>query len=196
MIDSLCDQAWGKDAAVVGLYCDFLAQQEQSTTGMLGAILKQLVNRGRIPKHIREAFQEAKREFGGRSPRVSDLVEILKKTVAPLRRVYICINALDESVPKHRWELLQKIIPESPNTRVFLTGRPHIDDEITKCFGKAVRIPISPTQDDIKSYLEMRLDRDTDSNAMDDALRADIMRVISEKISEMYAISSVPPMKD
>jgi len=43
----------------------------------------------------------------------------------------------------------------------------------------------------------MRLDRDTDPNAMDDVLRADIMRAISEKISEMYArISSLYPMKD
>ena len=38
---------------------------------------------------------------------------------------------------------------------------------------------------DIKSYLEMRLDRDTDPNAMDDELRADIMRIIPEKILEM-----------
>ena len=98
------------------------------------------------------------------------------------------MDALDESTPKHRRELLEslrEIIRGSPNTRVFLTGRPHIDDEITKCFGKVVMISLSPTQDDIKSYLEMRLDRDTDSNAIDDALRADIMRVIPEKISEM-----------
>ena len=60
-----------------------------------------------------------------------------------------------------------------------------IDNEITKSFGKVVRISLSPTQDDIKIYLEMRLGRDTDPNAMDDALRADIMRVIPEKISEM-----------
>jgi len=56
VIDSLCDQAKGKDIAVVGLYCDFLAQQEQTTTGMLGAILKQLVSRGAIPEYIRGAF--------------------------------------------------------------------------------------------------------------------------------------------
>ena len=84
---------------------------------------------------------------------------------------YICIDGLDESVPKHRRELLeslQKNVRVSPNARVFLTGRPHIDDEVMKCFSKAVRIPISPAQDDIKSYLEMRLDHDTDPNAMDD----------------------------
>ena len=133
MIDSLCDQAGGKGVAVVGFYCDFLAQQEQSATSMLGAILKQLVLRG-IPEHIREAFQKAKKEFGGRSLRIPDLVEILK-TITSLLRVYICIDALDESTPKHRRELLESlrgIIRVSPNTRVFLTGRPHIDDEITK----------------------------------------------------------------
>jgi len=171
----------------VGLYCDFLAQQEQSTTCMLGAIIKQLVRRGGIPEHIREAFREAKKEFGGRGLRVPDMVEILKKTIASLPRVFICIDALDECTAKHRRELLkslQEIVRISPNIRVFLTGRPHIEDEILKYFSGALRIPLSSTDADIKSYLKMRLDGDTDPNAMDDVLRADIMRIIP-KISEM-----------
>ena len=172
----------------MGLYCDFLAQQEQSTASMLGAILKQLVSRGGIPEHIREAFQKAKKEFGGRGLRLPDLVGILRRTIAPLERVFICIDALDESAPKHRRELLEslrEIVQVSSNTRIFLTGRPHINDEIMKCFGEVVRIPIVPAQEDIRSYLEMRLDGDTDPRAMNDELRADIMRVIPAKISEM-----------
>ena len=155
---------------------------------MLGAILKQLASRGDIPEHIREAFRKAKREFGGRGLRLPDLVEIMKKSVTALARVFICIDALDESTPKHRRELLEslrEIVWGSRNTRIFLTGRPHIDHEIVKFFSEAVRIPISPTHGDIQSYLEMRLDGDTDPNAMDDELRADIMRIIPEKISEM-----------
>jgi len=54
-----------------------------------------------------------------------------------------------------------------------------------RCFSEALRIPFSPTHADIKSYLEMRLDRDSDPNAMDGELRADIMRIIPAKISEM-----------
>ena len=77
------------------------------------------------------------------------------------------------------------MIAVSPNIRVFLTGRPHIDDEIVKSFGEALRIPLRPTDADIKSYMEMRLGGDTDPKAMDDELRADIMRIIPEKISEM-----------
>ena len=188
MIDSLCDRAGEKDIAVVGLYCDLLSQQEQSSTTMLGAILKQLVSRGGIPEHIRRAFQKAKKEFGGRGLRLPDQVEILKRVITSLQRVFICIDALDESTPQRRRELLeslQEIVRTSENTRVFLTGRPYIDDEITKCFSKLVRIPVSPTRDDITSYVKMRLDCDTDPYAMDDNLRADIMRVIPDKISEM-----------
>ena len=188
MIDSLCDQAAGKDIAVVGLYCDFLAQQEQSATSMLGAILKQLVNRGEIPGHTRVAFQKAKREFGGRGLRLSEMVEVLKKAIVSLHRIFVCIDALDELAPKYRLEFLeslQEIVQVSSNMRVLLTGRPHIGEEVMEYFNKAVRIPISPTQGDIKSYLEMRLKRDTTPKAMDPQLRADIMRVIPEKISEM-----------
>ena len=188
MIDSLCDQVVGKDIAVVGLYCDFLTQQEQSTTNMLGATLKQLASRGGIPEHIQEAFRKSEKEFGGRRLRLLDVVEILKKTIASLQRIFICIDALDELAPKHRRELLgslQEIARASPNIRILLTGRPHIDDEIVEFFSKAVGIPISPTRNDIMSYLDMRLKHDTTPKAMDDELRADIIRVIPEKISEM-----------
>jgi len=154
---------------------------------MLGAILKQLMNREGIPEHIRRAFHRAKREFGGRSLLLPDMIEILKETITSLLRVYICIDALDECTAKHRRGLLdslRKVARVSPNTRVFLTGRLHIDDEIGKCFAEAARAPISSTHTDVKNYLEMRLDGDTDPNVIDDELRADIMRIIP-KISEM-----------
>ena len=187
IIDSLCDRSGDKDVAIVGLYCDFVAEQEQSATNMLGAMLKQLVSRGGIPQHMREAFQRAKKEFGGRGLLLSDMVEIVKKTVAFVPRLFICIDALDESPSKHRRELLgslQEIVRVSPNTRVFLTGRPHIDNEVVGCFREALRIPLSLTYGDIMSYLEMRLNGDPIPNAMDDELRVDIMRIIPEKISQ------------
>ena len=151
-------------------------------------MLKQLASRGGITGHMREAFRKAKKEFGGRGLLLPDMIDILKKGITSLPRVFICIDGLDESAAKRRRELfesMQEIVRVSPNARIFLTGRPHIDHEIVKFFSKAVRIPISPTHGDIQTYLEMRLDGDTDPNAMDDELRADIMRIIPEKISVM-----------
>ena len=150
-------------------------------------MLKQLASRGGIPRHIREAFRRAKREFGGRGLLLPDMVDIVTKTITSLPRLFICIDALDESPSKHRLELLgsvQEIVRVSTNTRVFLTGRPHIDNEIMKCFSEALRIPLSPTHGDIMSYLEMRLKVDNNPHATDDKLRADIMKIIPEKISE------------
>ena len=190
VIDSLCDQAKKEDIAVAGLYCDFLAQQEQTTINMLGAILKQLVGRGDIPKDVRKAFQEGKKEFGGRGLRYADLMGMLRIAIGSLRQVFICIDALDECLPKNLPELLKSlgdVVRESPRTRIFLTGRPHIMEDIHKYFTKVVVIPISPNKDDIRNYLEMRLDGDADPEAMSDDLRADIVRIILEKVSDMCA---------
>ena len=171
----------------MGLYCDFHSQQEQSTTNMLGAMLKQLASRGGIPEYIRKAFREAKKEFGGRGLQLPDMIATLKKTIKFPLRLFICIDALDECTLRHRQELLEslrEIVRTSPGARVFVTGRPHINDHIVGCFGKALRIPLSPTHGDIMDYLKMRLKGDPDPHAMDDELRADIKRIIPEKISE------------
>ena len=154
---------------------------------MLGAMLKQLASRGGIPEHTRKAFQKAKKEFGGRCLQLPRMVDALKKTITSLPRVYICIDALDECTPKHRRELLdslREILRVSPGARVFLTGRLHIEQEIGECFSEALRIPLSPINSDIKSYLEMRLGGDSIPNSMDNELRGDIMRIVPDKISE------------
>ena len=195
MIDSLCDQAGEKNQAVAWLYCDFLAHQEQSVTAMLGAILKQLVSIGEMPENIRQTFRK---RFSDRGLRLSDIVGMLKATISLLPPVYICIDALDESTPRSRQELLmslQSIVRGSPSTRVLFTGRSHVQEEVKRCFAKTIIIHVSPTGDDIRVYLGVRLDRDTEPDAMDDDLRKDIMRIIPEMVSEvLVAISSTSTM--
>jgi len=188
VIDWLCDQVGDREIAVAGLYCDYLSQEEQSATNMLGAILKQLLEEGGIPELVRQAFRKGKRGFGGRALRLSDVMEILKATIASLPEVFICIDGLDECLPKNRQELLQslqEIVRASRSTRVFLTGRPHIRDEIRRYFAEAITIAVVPTPRDIEIYLKMRLDKDPTPSAMDSNLRAEIMRVIPRTISQM-----------
>ena len=189
MIDSLCDRAGKEDIAVAGLYCDFLSQQDQTVSNIMGAVLKQLVGRGDIPSYLREAFQKAKKEFGGRRPQLEDLMEMLRTLIASLPRVFICIDALDECLPKCLPDILgclRDISQESPSTRIFFTGRPHVREDIQRYFAMVAVIPISPNKDDIRNYLEMRIDGDAEPEAMSNDLRADIVRVILEKISDMY----------
>ena len=188
VIDWLCDQVRDRDIAVAGLYCDYLAREQQSATNMLGAILKQLFERDEISGSVRQVFREGKKRFGGRAVRLLDLLELLKAVIALLPEVFICIDGLDECLPNNRQELLeslQDIAQTLPTTRVFLSGRPHIRDEVTRYFTEAIMIEVIPTIRDIERYLKRRLDRDSTPGAMDDNLRAEIIRVIPRKISQM-----------
>ena len=197
MIDSLCDQAKEENTAVAGLYCDFLSQQEQTITNIIGAILKQLAGRDSVPNYIRGAFQKAKKEFGGRGLRLAEMMGMLRIAIASLPQVVICIDAPDECLLGYLPELLESlrdIVRESPSTRIFLTGRPHVGEDVRRYFTSAVVIPISPNTDDIRNYLEMRLDLDGEHEAMSSDLRADIVRVILEKISDMYVGLLVFPL--
>ena len=185
MIDNLCDQAGEKEMAVAWLYCDFLTNQEQSAAAMLGAILRQLVTLGGIPEDIRERFQK---RFPDRGLRLPDMVGMLKTAISLLPPVYICIDALDECTSKSRQALLgslRDIVRGSPSMRVLFTGRSHVADEVKKYFAEAIIVSVGPTGDDIRVYLDARLDRDTEPHAMDDELRRDIMRIIPETISEV-----------
>ena len=87
VVDRLCDETEDGDIVVAGLYCDFLAQQEQTITNMIGAILKQLVGREEIMKDVREAFQKRKQGFGGRRLLLADLMGMLRIAIPLLPQV-------------------------------------------------------------------------------------------------------------
>ena len=144
-------------------------------------------------EHVQKAFQKAKNEVGGRALRLPDMVQMLKEVVVALPQVFICIDALDECLPKHLLELLvslKDILQESPRMRIFVTGRPQVRTEIPRHFAGNVMVPISPKTHDIERYLEKKLEMGTESDAMSHTLRAEIMRVIPQRISGMYVAES------
>ena len=180
--------------AVACVYCDFHGQEEQSATGLLGSLLKQVVNALEpVPDEVQRAFENSKGGVGGRRLLLPDIVEMLVRSLSRLRRAFICIDALDEFPAKQRpelWGSLQQVVRKCPAARLFLTGRLHVREEVLKYFPRtAEMLPISPSEHDIGSYLRMRLSRDPELDAMDERLEADILRIIPEVISGMYVFS-------
>jgi len=97
---------------------------------MLASLLKQIVSGLKvIPVDIDRAFQRAKQGFDGRGLSVSEILKLLPAALKSQKRTFICIDALDECVAEHRPEFLRSlysIVRDSPNVRLFVTGRPHI----------------------------------------------------------------------
>jgi len=188
VVDDLLDGPCEEDIAIAMFYCDFHNQQKQTTANIIGAILKQLLVRGGVLEDVRSAFRKEKAEVGGRGLRLPDMVRMLKQAIAALPQVFICIDALDECIPKHLLELLgllKDILQESPRMRIFFTGRPQMEAEITKHFITGVIVSISPKTHDIERYLEKKLEMDAEPYGMPDDLRRRILKVIPQISSGM-----------
>ena len=190
VIDNLCNRARGQNATVACFYFDFAAQNEQSPVSMLGSLLKQLVfGLEEIPEEILKAYNDRKNAIGGQGLQISDILKMLQSTTSG-KRVFICIDALDECATEHQVKLLDslgQLLQQSPGTRIFVTGRPHILPEIgRRLVGRVTSVSISPKRDDIATYIRSRLAADTTPDAMDSILQADILNKIPSDISEMY----------
>ena len=190
VIDLLCDQARGQNAAVACFYCDFATQKEQSPTNMLGALLKQAVGGlEEVPVEIAQTYEDQGNVIGGRGPQLADIVKMLQITSSK-KRTFICIDALDECLARYRVKVLDslnQVLQKCPGTRIFITGRPHVQPEIAKSLpGRVKSVSITPRRDDIIGYLQTRLDEDTIPDAMDNCLEADILEKIPDNVSEMY----------
>jgi len=189
VVDRLCDQATGRSTAVACFYFDFAAQKEQSAASMLGSLLKQIVNgMERVPEEVWRAWREQKKTIGGRRLQLADAVKILQ-LVTSSQHTFICIDALDECTGAQRGRLLDSlgdILANSPGTRIFVTGRPHILAETERrLVGRVISVSIGPTRDDIITYLRTRLRDDETPEAMDESLEEAILEKIPDNISEM-----------
>jgi len=138
---------------------------------MLGSLLKQLVTGlDAIPRETRQKFQFQKKVIGGRRLQLSDIVKMFA-IIASLRRTFICVDALDECIPKHQLEVLDalgQILQMSPNTRMFMTGRSHIQEAVERELGgRVISASIKPRDDDIVTFLRARLRKDTTPEVID-----------------------------
>ena len=200
VVDKLCDQARGQNAAVTCFYFDFANRKEQSASRTLGSLLRQVVaGLERIPEEISQAYQEERNVIGGREPRLPNIVKMLQAITSSLP-TFVCIDALDECAVADRVKLLnslQQILKKSPRTRVFIIGRPHIQDEIERVLaGRVTSVSVSPRKGDIIGYLRVKLDEDPTPHAMNKSLEVDILEKIPGNMSEMYvraAILRIPP---
>jgi len=195
VIDKLCNEAEEEeDTAVMCFYFDFAARNEQSPVNMLGSLLRQRVSGMEgISESVVQSFRKRRKGIGGRGLQVSGILKMFQSITAA-KRMFICVDALDECAPEHRvvvLESLRQVVQGSPDARLFMTGRPQVRSEVEKRLDGAVTfISIHPTEDGVIRYLRDKLSNDTAPEIMSSKLEAEIMKTLPEMSSETYVESS------
>ena len=190
MIDTLCEQAHRNGVVVLFFYCNYRTKKDQSAVNIIGCLLRQfLVGATGIPKGIRSAFGESGQGYR-KGLELSEMVKLFIKTIIPIERVYICIDAVDELVPEERTKFLDalgRISRQAPNTRLFLTAMPHIRGEIEEHFEDGAYSKIVEIyQGDIARDISRKIDDSLrDGEVLKDDTINDTMGGKLKKASEM-----------
>ena len=166
------------------MYADYKDQSNQTLVHILGSLLRQFLNTAEEPI-LDEVIQKLHGiRNKGKKVETEDILALLKLQLHQLKRMFICIDAIDELEPKVLQQLLNVLKGlVTNNTRVFLTGRSHIGSEVQKYFQvvEGYKVTISASQQDIQEFVGKQITDDLDPDAMDEALAKDIVDAIVKK---------------
>jgi len=126
--------------------------------------------------------------MSGQGVQICDILNM--QQIARFRkRSFICFYTLDECATEYRVKLLNslgQLLEQSPGTRIFVVGRPHILLEIgTRFAERAESIYTSSKRQDIATYFCSRLAADATPDVIDRTLKVGILEKIPTDIVEM-----------
>jgi len=168
---------------VVCLYADYRDWKNQTLVHILGSFLHQLLTGAgllHIPNEVidkLEAVEERKTKV-----ELGDVLVMLKFILARVDSSFLCIDALDELEPQTRRKLLDILSNElqlGNKTRLFFTGRPHMQSEVQSYFKiqHDQEVEIIANEHDIRQYVSHKIaeDRRANPDAMNETLESEIL---------------------
>ncbi|KAF8421782.1 ankyrin repeat-containing domain protein [Tirmania nivea] len=110
---------------------------------------------------------------------------------------FFCIDALDELRPQTRRDLLdimnKKLQHGTGTTRLFFTGRPHIQSEVQQYFEIWQDVEITAHKTDIRKYLRHKIagDRRANPNTMNEVLENEILSALIARSQGMFLLPAL-----
>jgi len=176
------------DQQVAYIYCDYRDKTNQNLLNIMGSILKQhLTATADIPDAIVSLLESLQKE--NKKVKIQDVSQMLKFAMPQTATHFLCIDALDELEPEARLELLKALQTEFESTRVLLTGRPHVSEDVSRIIhiDPADAIQITPNRVEVRAYLshKIELDREMNPDDMNGQLKEEILDGIVSKAQGM-----------
>ena len=151
---------YGDDEAVcvAYVYCNFRRHDEQTPKGLLSSLLKQIAQgRAALPSAIESLYDN--HYYRRTEPSLAELGEALTSVIGLYERVYVVVDALDESPYDQRDAFLEAIaeVQRDSNVSVLATSRPEVLSHFTEFFEAYDMKEIRAVDGDILNYVNGRL---------------------------------------
>jgi hypothetical protein len=188
VVDDLRSTAQTAEIGIAFFYCDYQAQSEQTSSLALASITRQLSGQlMEFPASLYALYERYRRD--GLPATAFELANILQEVCCGFHKCFILIDAIDEfdvQEPKRVVEFIRTLHNlTSANSRLFLTSRSF--PELKEFENKAIIVPVSAREADIRAYVSRMLEEDEDvSELLDDELRSEIMDQVAAQSFGMY----------
>jgi hypothetical protein len=164
-------------------YCYFGHDQDESSH-FLRWIISQLSRQSkRVPDELQDIYKS------GRSPSLPSLLSVLQTTIEEFERVYIVLDAVDESMPRE--DLLRVIRDLSTDARfsalsLLATSREYIDiEQILEAFSIPISMSNQFVEEDIGTLVRSTVQSDKKYGRWPDDLRIEMQDLIPKKAQGM-----------
>jgi hypothetical protein len=183
-VDHLQKTVQTADVGVAYIYCNYKRQADQTTSSLLAAMLKQLVqDQPSIAKPLSSLYDH--HEVRRTRPSVEETLIALQSVLADYSRTYVVIDALDEYVHDHRRELLSKLRDLQSKTGLRLMATSRFIPDIVEDFNGLPQLEVRADDMDVKRYVAGQTDRLPRCVQRDDNLQELVQNKIVEAVDGM-----------
>ncbi|KAJ7591985.1 ankyrin repeat-containing domain protein [Mycena floridula] len=190
VIDHLQKLTQGQPGVGVAyIFCDYRQSSIQGATDVIGSILRQLlINSEEIPGLL-HSIHDCYKAVPPQPRTLHDFTTALEAQIQLYSRVYLVIDALDESSSKTRDILISTVhrLAESGHLHVLVTSRQTIGDE----FANDSQIHIWANDGDIRRYITQRIRDGKELQKVvngDETLQDEIINKVTEKADGMFLL--------
>jgi hypothetical protein len=172
------------DVGVAYVYCNYKRQADQTTSSLLAAMLKQLVqDRPSIAKPLSSLYDH--HEVRRTRPSIEEMLSALQSVLADYSRMFVVIDALDECVYDDRRELLSKLRNLQSKTGLHLMATSRFIPDIIEEFNGLPTLEVRADDADVKRYVTGQTNRLSRCVQRDDNLQELIQNKIVEAVGGM-----------
>jgi hypothetical protein len=171
-------------------YCDFRKSESQEPVNIIGSLVAQVcVHLGYFPQELEDAYDQSTNVNGQIArPTMEALVSSLE-TLATRRKLILLIDALDEcNDSKAVAQVINKTTGTDSSINVLVSSRDevHIQQQLSMASRLSIGRHGSQVSDDIRSYINTKLDNDPGFLWLKPSFKAEIQVLLNNKSGSMF----------